>query len=227
MVGCGPRLSLGVRHPGGNMTSVENHSTRYRTFWPRVGAAFLDSAALAPLQWADKLIWNSTSAVLVLLGWSITNVVVFLAYDIVFIAKLGQTPGKMACGVKIVALDDSQPTFKQAILRHILGIFTSLCFVFIQFSNILNGQLENRAFGNYRLFLWFGGIILFWVFLEFATMLTNKRRRAIHDFIAGTVVVRDVGRKASWLLWLLMILFILNFVIPSLISENNIVLGTK
>lgn len=28
-----------------------------------------------------------------------------------------------------------------------------------------------------------------WVFLEFVTMLTNPRRRALHDFIGGTVVV--------------------------------------
>jgi uncharacterized RDD family membrane protein YckC len=209
------------------MTSIEHNLTRYRTFWPRVGAAFLDGAALAPLQWADKLIWNSTSAVPILLGWSIINTVVYLAYDIVFIAKLGQTPGKMACGVKIVALDDSQVTFKQAVLRNILAVLTSLCSVFFQFSNMLKGQLENRAFGNYHVFLWFGGIALFWGFLEFLTMLTNKRRRAIHDFIAGTVVVRDIGRKANWLLRLLITLLIINFVIPRFISETNTIFSTK
>ena len=32
-------------------------------------------------------------------------------YNIVFVAKLGQTPGTMACGVKIVALDDAPVTF--------------------------------------------------------------------------------------------------------------------
>jgi uncharacterized RDD family membrane protein YckC len=29
-----------------------------------------------------------------------------------------------------------------------------------------------------------------WILAEFITMLTNKRRRAIHDWIAGTLVVR-------------------------------------
>ena len=137
------------------MTSVEHNLTQYRTFWPRVGAAFLDGAALAPLQWADKLIWNSTSAVPILLGWSIINTIVYLAYNIVFIAKLGQTPGKMACGVKIVALDDAQVTFKQAVLRNIPIVLTSLYFVIFQLRNMLNSQLENRALGDYRTFLWF------------------------------------------------------------------------
>jgi len=30
-----------------------------------------------------------------------------------------------------------------------------------------------------------------WVWSEFVTMMFNKRRRAVHDFIAGTVVVRS------------------------------------
>ena len=29
-----------------------------------------------------------------------------------------------------------------------------------------------------------------WIWSEFVVMLTNKRRRALHDFIAGTVVIR-------------------------------------
>jgi len=29
-----------------------------------------------------------------------------------------------------------------------------------------------------------------WIWGEFLTMLFNKKRRAVHDFMAGTVVVR-------------------------------------
>jgi hypothetical protein len=29
-----------------------------------------------------------------------------------------------------------------------------------------------------------------WFFAEVLTMLTNEKRRALHDFIAGTVVIR-------------------------------------
>ena len=35
-----------------------------------------------------------------------------------------------------------------------------------------------------------GVLIQVWIWSEFITMLFNKRRRAIHDYIAGTVVVR-------------------------------------
>lgn len=36
---------------------------------------------------------------------------------------------------------------------------------------------------------------LIWYFLELVTMLTNRKRRALHDFIAGTVVVRTHLRE--------------------------------
>ncbi len=53
---------------------------------------------------------------------------------------------------------------------------------------------------RYRTFwprLWAGvidGAILMcvdWFLLEFVTMLANDQRRAVHDSLAGTVVVRD------------------------------------
>jgi uncharacterized RDD family membrane protein YckC len=78
-------------------------------------------------------------------GWSITYVVVWLTYDIGFVAKLRQTPGTMACGVKIVALDDAPVTFQHAVLRHMLGILTHLCFIFFPVGTILHGPWENRA----------------------------------------------------------------------------------
>jgi uncharacterized RDD family membrane protein YckC len=34
-----------------------------------------------------------------------------------------------------------------------------------------------------------------WIWSEFLTMLFNKKRRAIHDFMAGTVVIK--GRQAN------------------------------
>jgi hypothetical protein len=36
-----------------------------------------------------------------------------------------------------------------------------------------------------------------WVWSEFIVLLTNPQRRAIHDFIAGTVVVRGKSRATG------------------------------
>ena len=36
-------------------------------------------------------------------------------------------------------------------------------------------------------------MLLIWGLLEILAMLTNRKRRAIHDFIAGTVVVKQIS----------------------------------
>jgi uncharacterized RDD family membrane protein YckC len=41
---------------------------------------------------------------------------------------------------------------------------------------------------------WYGTVNLLlqlWVWGEFVVMLTNKKRRALHDFMAGTVVIHQ------------------------------------
>ncbi len=34
-----------------------------------------------------------------------------------------------------------------------------------------------------------------WVWSEFVVLLTNKKRRALHDYMAGTAVIRRVGQQ--------------------------------
>lgn len=41
--------------------------------------------------------------------------------------------------------------------------------------------------GFFKFYNWVSNI---WIYSEFIVLLTNKRKRAIHDFIAGTVIVR-------------------------------------
>ena len=47
---------------------------------------------------------------------------------------------------------------------------------------------------------WYGTVEVFeqaWVWSEFIVMLTNRKRRALHDFIAGTVVVIRERRQGT------------------------------
>ena len=54
----------------------------------------------------------------------------------------------MACGVKIVALDDAPVIFQHAVLRHMLGILTHLGFIVFPVGTILHGPWANRALGK-------------------------------------------------------------------------------
>jgi hypothetical protein len=48
----------------------------------------------------------------------------------------------------------------------------------------------NKEMPPPAMFQWAVNLGLYWAILELITMLFNEQRRAIHDFIANTVVVR-------------------------------------
>jgi uncharacterized RDD family membrane protein YckC len=200
-------------------------SDRYKTFWPRFGAAFLDSAALAPLVWIDQVLWSFTNSSIFLFLWVLIYQGISLTYNVGFLYLFGQTPGKMATGVIILDKSEQKITLNQAILRNIVTIIVTPITIALVASNLLNGQLDNRGLGDGRFLMWFFVIGIGWVVLEFITMLFNTKRRAIHDLIAGTVVVRQPveGRITNYqtIRSILIILLVLNFIIPKILPELN------
>jgi len=199
----------------------QDEGRKYRTFWPRLGAMFLDGAVLAPFAWFDQLIWNHTAHAVILLPWAVLYLLISVVYEVLFVAMYGQTLGKMACGVRIYDMSGKSVSVTQALLRQIVPILAVPYFALIQAQNILGGHLANRALGDV---LWgfktFFALMLGWLLLEIVTMLTNRKRRAVHDFIAGTVVIRE--RSRTPLRWWLAGLLVLGFVVPHLIEERNI-----
>jgi len=199
---------------------------QYATFWKRVGAGFLDFAALAPLQWLHSYIWNSTENPFILILFGILSSFSYLAYSIYFISKFGMTPGKMVTGVIVKKLDESSiPTVKQAILRDIVTIIINPILCIIMIINVMNGELGNRGHGDFEHVMILTLIMGGWGFLEFVTMLMSKKRRAVHDFIAGTVVVRGRGdfewSKLPILRWALIVLLTAQLIIFHLTPAHN------
>ena len=64
-----------------------------------------------------------------------------------------------------------------------------------------------------------------WTLLEVLTMLTNAKRRAIHDFIAGTVVVRVPAR--SGLRWALVALLVASMAVSWNTKDRNLEEGYR
>jgi uncharacterized RDD family membrane protein YckC len=201
--------------------AAQQEDRRYQTFWPRVGAMILDGAVLAPLAWVDQFLFNYTAHANILLLWVVVYSLSGPVYEVAFVRMYGQTLGKMACGVRVYDVTGSPVSLRQAMLRHIVPILLTPYFALLQIQNIRAGHLVNRGLGDDP---WsFNTFFLFmfgWLLLEIVTMLTNRKRRAVHDFIAGTVVIRD--RPWTPLRWWLAGLLVLSFVIPHVIVERNI-----
>ena len=156
----------------------------------------------------------------------IFNTAVSIYYYYYFVAKFGQTPGKMAAGVKILTKEECDVSPLNALLRQSLFSITSLIFLSIQLINLTHGELINRAIGNQFIFMLLSFSMLAWSLLEFITMLCNTKRRSIYDFIGGTVVVKcDTAKHRKVIRFVLFSLFILNLVIPQFIHELNMVIS--
>ncbi|MFL6693052.1 MAG: RDD family protein [Ramlibacter sp.] len=98
----------------------------YVGFWPRVGAALIDSVllllVLGPLVYLLYGGWKPTSR----LGDLLFNVVLPCAITVVLWVRYGFTPGKYALSARVVDADTGQPLSQgRAVLRY-FGYYLSI-----------------------------------------------------------------------------------------------------
>jgi len=128
----------------------------------------------------------------------------WLLYTVVMHARYGQTVGKMVTRVRVVDFrTEGKISWRQALLREGIPTLVSLGFIGYEVYAILVGKdsLDPLSAGEtvpQNLTWLISGLPALWFLAEVLTMLTNKKRRALHDFIAGTVVVRtNVADEAT------------------------------
>jgi len=169
---------------------------RYLTFAPRFWTSFVDGCVLWPVNFMATIIMASGPSKGVALAVLLVQSFVWLFYTIGMHAKFGQTVGKMVCKVRVVdAVTEEAITFRQAVLRDSIPFITTIVLVVYQANTLVNSVLPVETYTQHQMAkdknLWLLMIIpLVWFVLEIVTMLLNSKRRALHDFIAGTVVVR-------------------------------------
>jgi uncharacterized RDD family membrane protein YckC len=186
------------RHYGGRHYRSTH---RYMTLWPRLFSYISDGAILGTIALARTVTAKIGGGPLLLAWvWVIESVAIW-AYTICFNAKFGATIGKMGCRLRIVDARTGRPIgWRQAFLRELIPILAEMGALIRGFVLDASGQ---RHFNQspeelHRFFHGWGfwltePILLMWILAEITTMLTNKKRRALHDYIAGTVVVRTLA----------------------------------
>lgn len=122
-------------------------------------------------------------------------------YEVYLVKRFGGTPGKLIVGIKIIKVDGSAIGYREAILRYLPGFIFSLLsssgLVIARFS-ISDADffavpaMQRTALVATLIPAWcrWGGIAdQAWMWGELLVLLTNKKKRALHDYIAGTVVI--------------------------------------
>ncbi len=174
---------------------------RYQTFWPRFWAGCIDGLVFLPLSLVDKLIWKYYTGIptLILLIWYTVSSLLFLIYSIVMHGKFGQTLGKMATHVRVLDISENQLTMSQAIKRDIIPLSLSIIGIVLDAPRILSGinivdPASVKLDASYYMLTFTDAA---WFFLEVITMLFSEKRRALHDFIAGSLVIRLPQQTAA------------------------------
>lgn len=170
---------------------------RYRTGVRRFLAMWADVLFLSPLMVVDWLLGEIRLAGVPAVAWVLFYLSVSLAYTLVGHALFGGTPGKRALRLMVLDLDGNYPGWRRAAIRDAMLIFYFLYDLtrelprawagLAPFDEYTRGDVT--AFDRWMMFALHG-----WVILEFVTMLFNEKRRAVHDFMAGTVVIRTGSR---------------------------------
>ena len=163
---------------------------KYKTGLRRLGAGIIDALVFFPLFFADSFIRDNLNNKIGLLLWLIFYLVVSFFYTVFMHYKYGQTLGKMATKIKVLTLDETRNlSILQSLLRDsfcILVQTVGLIYFIVQLISADSSTTE--LLDSFDHFV--GTVGLVWLLLELVSMLTNEKRRAIHDFIAGSVVIK-------------------------------------
>lgn len=174
----------------------------YATFWQRFAAMWIDFFVLLPLMVVQGLLESvSKGAALALV---IPMAVAYAAYSIYCHGRFGQTIGKRVMGIRVVRTSGERIGWREAWLRSSVELcFSSLGVIgsFVALATIADSdyygvgwmqRAQNLAAHQPSWLGWTMAATQIWVWSEVVVMLFNKRRRALHDFIAGTVVTGTV-----------------------------------
>jgi len=172
----------------------------YAGFWIRFGSLLLDILIISPVIFI--LLYLNGLSKNVYYYTVIPTLIFHFWYNIYLVQKNGGTPGKLISGITILKTDGTDLTWREAILRHIvsfaLTIFLSIITIIAishsdtEYYQSLNWMTKQQYLMTllpvyFTLYTWTSNI---WTYSELFVLLFNKRKRALHDFIAETVIVK-------------------------------------
>jgi len=172
---------------------------RYAGFWPRFWALLIDFFVFIPLIWTTFWSLSTSRSTALLLEVPLGVLAAF--YSIYFVGRWGQTVGKMMIGIKVVAVDGSKVGYTRAFYRHSVDLgfsAVSTALTILALLSVSSGEYDRLSFeGKLDLLAthtpsWnslIDWLTFAWIGSELVVLLLNEKRRALHDYIAGTVVV--------------------------------------
>jgi len=171
---------------------------RYASFWERLLANLIDACILLFLSIAATFLAIASER-----GWFVVHafaIAADLSYPIVMHAKYGQTVGKRILRIQLRRVSGESITWMHALLRSSVDVAIAAAHLWIILFAAIDGSIRvspettikelGLSFGavkGARLIRQIGSA---WTWSEIASVLLRKDRRALHDLLAGTIVVK-------------------------------------
>jgi uncharacterized RDD family membrane protein YckC len=183
---------------------AEEHTTseplRPAGFWRRFFSLFLDAILILPLFFVLYFLFGKTHWFQLI--YMLPSAAVGLLLNVYMVQRFGGSPAKLLLGMRIVHKDGSRVSTRSAVSRYsVMFILTSLTSLVMAIGalsipeNVFStlGYVEQARLTAQASSTWFMTLnwtSQAWLLAGMITMLSNHRRRAVHDYLAGTVVVR-------------------------------------
>jgi uncharacterized RDD family membrane protein YckC len=162
------------------VTNEMMKEVEYAGFWKRVLAFILDMIVLSPVLFFYMKYYKyfvDNKIVLPVLLYTILS----YSFQVFFDVKYGGTPGKLIAKVRIVNSDGQYITILQSIWRLSPQLVANILFIIGHF--FISSEGINRVLSPIE------NVISYFYFIDVLVIVFNKKKRAIHDYIANTYVV--------------------------------------
>ena len=179
---------------------------KYAGFWPRLGAGAIDALTFTPIMWLSAQLIGDSRMAHVYVEFPIHLALV--VFNLWLIYRFGGSIGKLAMGLRIRMLDGSPITMRSTALRQsvdLLLMLAGMVSTTIAVQSLTDAQFVGLGWLDQAELIdesgpaWDGPLMILagvWYWGELVVMLTNKKRRALHDFLAGTVVIKLTRERA-------------------------------
>jgi uncharacterized RDD family membrane protein YckC len=182
------------------MKDYDLDSQHFVGFFPRFFAALIDSLILYSLYFIERYFLFHRFPMWFLSIFIVIWLCISYGYNPIFVGLKGWTPGKYLLRLRVINPQGEKIGLGRGLIRNIISFTTiyysaSLKFTLANFL-IANPSVDNYAeaykainFPPTTNFLWCLPFMLFTI-VDVCFLIFNSRHRALHDFMAGSFVIK-------------------------------------
>jgi uncharacterized RDD family membrane protein YckC len=157
---------------------------RYHTILRRIAAWLIDFVPFLPAMIVGGIFYRYSHGTALGVAWTVAMSATGIAYSIYFHGRYGATPGKSVMKLQVVSAEKEEKIgFRCAIIREtpwmIMGVLA-----------VIEDHWSAPSTASVISIL-----TSCWLFADALVAIIHSKRRALHDLVGGTVVVKEEPNK--------------------------------